>query len=201
MRRKGRVAVFLSGRGSNFEALYHATLKKANYEIVAVVSDQREARGLERGKEFGISTFFVSPKRKSKELYEKLIVGILEENDVDLVCLAGYMRIVGETLLEAYAGRIMNIHPSLLPAFRGLDAQQQALDYGAKVSGCTVHFVDPGVDTGPIIIQRTVKVKDDDSTETLSQRILKQEHKVYSKAVSLFFKKKLKIEGRKVIIL
>jgi phosphoribosylglycinamide formyltransferase-1 len=202
MREKGRVAILLSGRGSNFEAIYHSSLKKkANFEIVVVISDKKKARGLERAREFNLNAFFVSPKKlKPKEVYEKKIIEILKNHHVELVCLAGYMRIVGEELLNAYNGRIVNIHPSLLPSFPGLHAQQQAFDHGVKVSGCTVHFIDFGVDTGPIIIQETVEVKEDDTEETLSQRILKEEHKIYSRAITLFFENRLKIIGRKVII-
>lgn len=192
----------LSGRGSNFEAIYQSSLKEdANFEIAAVISDKEDARGLERAREFGLPAFFVSPRKlKPKEVYERKIVEILQEHHVNLVCLAGYMRIVGQQLLDAYKGRIMNIHPALLPSFPGLHAQQQALDYGVKVSGCTVHFVDPGVDTGPIILQAAVAVNDNDSEDTLGQRILKEEHQLYSRAVSLFFANRLKIAGRKVII-
>jgi phosphoribosylglycinamide formyltransferase-1 len=203
VKKKGRVAVLLSGRGSNFEAIYQNSLKQdANFEVIVVISDKKNARGLERAREFGLNAFHVSPKKlKPKELYEGKILEILKANNVELICLAGYMRIVGETLLSAYNGRIINIHPALLPSFPGLHGQKQALDYGVKVSGCTVHFVDAGVDTGPIILQKTVEVKEDDTEETLSQRILKQEHQLYSKAVTLFFENRLQIQGRRVIIL
>lgn len=202
MSSKGQIAVLLSGRGSNFEAIYHASLKKeANFEIAVVISDKKKARGLERAREFNLNAFFVSAKKlQPKEVYERKIVEILKEHQVDLVCLAGYMRIVGKTLLNTYNGRIMNIHPALLPSFPGLHAQQQALEHGVKISGCTVHFVDEGVDTGPIIIQKAVEVKEKDTEETLSQRILKEEHKIYSQAITLFFKNRLKINGRNVII-
>lgn len=192
----------LSGRGSNFEAIYQSSLKEdANFEIAAVISDNEDARGLERAREFGLPAFFVSPRElKPKEVYEQRIVAILQEHRVDLVCLAGYMRIVGQQLLDAYKGRIMNIHPALLPSFPGLHAQRQALDYGVKVSGCTVHFVDSGVDTGPIILQATVAVQDNDTEETLSNHILKKEHQLYSRAITLFFTDSLKIVDRKVII-
>ncbi len=202
MKKRGRVAVLLSGRGSNFEAIYQNSLKPdANFEIAAVISDKKEARGLERARELNLNAFFVSPKKlKPKEVYEKRILEILQEHQVELVCLAGYMRIVGETLLSAYEGRMLNIHPALLPSFPGLHGQKQALDHGVKVSGCTVHFVDAGVDTGPIILQKAVEVKEDDSEETLSQRILKEEHKLYSKAITLFFENRLQIQGRRVII-
>jgi phosphoribosylglycinamide formyltransferase-1 len=203
MKEKGRVAVLLSGRGSNFEAIYRASQqRKANFEVVTVISDKKHARGLERAGELGLNAYHVSPKKlKPKEVYEQRIVEILNEHNVDLVCLAGYMRIVGTELLKAYEGRIMNIHPALLPSFPGLHAQQQALEHGVKVSGCTVHFVDAGVDTGPIILQKAVTVEDNDTEETLAQRILKEEHKLFSQAITLFFENKLKISGRHVIIL
>jgi phosphoribosylglycinamide formyltransferase-1 len=203
VKKKGRVAVLLSGRGSNFEAIYQNSLKPdANFEVIVVISDKKDARGLERAREFGLKAFHVSPKKlKPKELYEGKILEILKTNNVELICLAGYMRIVGETLLSAYEGRMINIHPALLPSFPGLHGQKQALDYGVKVSGCTVHFVDAGVDTGPIILQKSVEVKEDDTEETLSQRILKQEHQLYSKAVTLFFENRLQIQERRVIIL
>ncbi|UCH95109.1 MAG: phosphoribosylglycinamide formyltransferase [Candidatus Aminicenantes bacterium] len=202
MKKKGRVAVLLSGRGSNFEAIYRNSLKPdANFEVKAVISDKKDARGLQRARDFGLNAFHVSPKKlKPKEVYEGKILEILKAHHVELICLAGYMRIVGETLLSAYEGRIMNIHPALLPSFPGLDGQKQALDHGVKVSGCTVHFVDAGVDTGPIILQKPVEVKEDDTEASLSQRILTEEHKLFSKAITLFFENRLKIQGRKVII-
>jgi phosphoribosylglycinamide formyltransferase-1 len=203
VKKKGRVAVLLSGRGSNFEAIYQNSIQPdSNFEVIVVISDKKDARGLERAREFGLNAFHVSPKKlKPKEVYEGKILEILKVHDVELICLAGYMRIVGETLLSAYEGRMINIHPALLPSFPGLHGQKQALDYGVKVSGCTVHFVDPGVDTGPIILQKSVEVKEEDTEESLSQRILKQEHLLYSKAVTLFFENRLQIQGRRVIIL
>jgi phosphoribosylglycinamide formyltransferase-1 len=202
MKKKGRVAILLSGRGSNFEAIYQDSLSDtANFEIVAVISDKKEARGLERAKEFGLNAYLVSPKElKPKEVYEAKILEILTSHHVELICLAGYMRIVGDTLLSAYKGRIMNIHPALLPSFPGLHAQAQALEYGVKVSGCTVHFVDPGVDTGPIILQKAVAVNEDDTEASLSQRILNQEHRLFSQAIRLFCENRLKIQDRRVII-
>lgn len=201
--KRGRIAVLLSGRGSNFEAIYKESQKdKANFEIIVVISDKKEARGLERAREMGIDAYYISPKKlKPKAVYEQKIVDVLKEHRVELVCLAGYMRIVGEILLNAYEKKILNIHPALLPSFPGLHGQRQALEYGVKVSGCTVHFVDPGVDTGPIILQKAVEVRENDTEDLLSQRILKEEHKLYSKAITLFFENRLKISGRKVIIL
>jgi len=202
MTQKGRIAVLLSGRGSNFEALYRSTLQPgANFEIVLVISDNKDARGLERARQLGVPAYYVSPRKlKPKTAYEQAVTDLLHEHRTELVCLAGYMRIVGDTLLQAFNKRIINIHPSLLPAFPGLNAQQQALDYGVKISGCTVHFVDPGVDTGPIILQQAVNVHADDNEESLSLRILAQEHQLFSQAVTLFFENRLKINGRQVII-
>jgi len=190
MKSKGRVGILLSDRGSNFE-------------IAAVISDQEDARGLTLAKESGLNAFFVSPiLLKPKAAYEEKILEILNRFKVELVCLAGYMRIVGKTLLHAYGNqRIINIHPALLPSFPGLHGQKQALDYGVKVSGCTVHFVDNGMDTGPIILQKAVEIKETDTEEDLSMRILTEEHKLYSEAITLFFHDKLKLEGRRVIIL
>jgi phosphoribosylglycinamide formyltransferase 1 len=202
MKQKGKVAILLSGRGSNFEAIYQSSLKPdSNFEITVVISDKKDARGLARAREFGLPAFHVSPKKlKPKNAYESGICEIITQHNADLICLAGYMRIVGDTLISTFPGRIMNIHPSLLPSFPGLHAQLQALQYGVKISGCTVHFVDPGVDTGPIILQDNVPVHHNDSEDDLCQRILKKEHALFSKAITLFFEKKLKIEGRKVII-
>lgn len=201
--RKGRVAIFLSGRGSNFVAIYNSSLKPdSNFRIVVVISDKKKALGLEKAREFNIPAYHVSPKKfDSKNEYENYLVSVLKGKSVDLICLAGYMRIVGDELLNKYTNKIMNIHPALLPSFPGLHAQQQAFDHGVKVSGCTVHFVDSGVDTGPIILQKAVEVKNDDTEEELSQRILAEEHKLYSEAIRLFFDNALKMTGRKVTIL
>jgi len=201
--KKGRVAVFLSGRGSNFESIYRATLKRdSNYKIAIVISDKKKARGLKRAKKFKLKNFYISPKSfKTKIEYNQHIIKLLKTNGVDLICLAGYMRIVDSELIEEYKNRIINIHPALLPSFPGLNVQKQAVDHGVKVSGCTVHFVDPGIDTGPIILQKPVKIRSDDNEDALSKRILKEEHKIYPEAIKLFFENRLKIDGRKVIIL
>lgn len=203
MKKKGQVGVLLSGRGSNFEAIYRYTkMPGAHFEVGVVISDKKDALGLEKAREYGLNAFHVSLKKwGSRAQYESHIVEIMNEYGVELVCLAGYMRIVGETLLNAFPGRVMNIHPALLPAFRGVHAQQQALDYGVRVSGCTVHFVDSDVDTGPVITQRVVDVLPGDDVESLSQRILQEEHKVYAQAIQWFFDRRLIISGRKVILL
>lgn len=201
--KKGKVAVFLSGRGSNFESIYRASLKKdSNYEIAIVISNKQNARGLKRAKKFKLKNFYVSSKLfKTKKDYNCYIIELLKINQVDLVCLAGFMRIIDHEFTEEYKNRIINIHPALLPSFAGLNAQKQAIDHGVKYSGCTVHFVDSGIDTGPIILQKSVKIKSNDNEESLSKRILKEEHKIYPDAIKLFFENRLKIDGRKVIIL
>lgn len=200
---KLRVGVLVSGRGSNLQAIMDASAAgRIDAEVAVVISDKEGAFALERARKAGIPAEYVNPKAfSSKEDYEKAIVGILNEHGVGLVCLAGYMRIVGRTLLEAFPNRIMNIHPALLPSFPGMNGQKQAFDYGVKFSGCTVHFVDGGMDTGPIIIQAVVPVLEDDTVDTLADRILEQEHRIYPEAIRLFEKGRLKIEGNKVRVL
>jgi len=180
-----RLGVLISGRGSNLQAIID-NIKKGTLTacVSVVISDVEGAAGLERGRVSGISTATVKAKDfASKELYEGKIVSTLSDYSVDLLILAGYMRIVGRTILEKYSGKVLNIHPSLLPAFPGLNAQRQAIDYGVKFSGCTVHFVDEGMDTGPIIAQAVVPVLDGDTEDNLSERILKEEHILYSKTI------------------
>ena len=192
-----KIGVLISGRGSNLQALIDAGLN-----ITVVISDKADALGLERARKHKIDAVHIDPKPfKDKSTYELEIVKVLQKHDVGLVCLAGYMRIVGPVLLEHFKGKMINIHPALLPSFPGLHGQKQALDHGVKISGVTVHFVDEGCDTGPIIIQAAVPVLDNDSEETLSARILEQEHLLYPKAVKLFVEGKLKIEGGRVKIL
>lgn len=198
------IAVFISGRGSNFLALLKNIEKGVlkNCQIAVVFSNNPNAKGLEYAAEAGIKTIVIPSKNRSDRVeYDKEIINALSEYNVDLICLAGYMRIVTEELVEAYKNKIINIHPALLPSFPGLHAQKQALDYGVKVSGCTVHFVDGGMDTGPIILQKTVPVYDNDTEDTLSARILEQEHTAYSEAVALYTAGRLKVSGRKVEIL
>lgn len=198
------IAVFISGRGSNFLALLKNIEKGVlkNCRIAVVFSNNPNAKGLEYAAEAGIKTIVIPSKNRSDRVeYDKEIINALSEYNIDLICLAGYMRIVTEELVEAYKNKIINIHPALLPSFPGLHAQKQALDYGVKVSGCTVHFVDGGMDTGPIILQKTVPVYDNDTEDTLSARILEQEHTAYSEALSLYAAGRLKVSGRKVEIL
>ena len=197
------IAVLVSGRGSNLQAIIDSI--ESGYlkaRIGVVISDVRDAYALERAKNHGIEAVFVDPGNfSSKELYEKEILVALKKHDTELVLLAGYMKILGKTLLLAYKNRILNIHPALLPAFQGLHAQKQAFDHGVKVAGCTVHFVDEALDGGPIILQRCVEVRDDDTADSLADRILEQEHKIYPEAVKLFVENRLLVEGRKVKII
>ena len=197
------IAVLVSGRGSNLQAIIDSVGNGyLNAKIISVISDVEDAYALERARKHGIQAVFIDPKSfATKELYEKEILKVLKKDDAELVLLAGYMRIIGKTLLTAYKNRILNIHPALLPAFQGLHAQRQAFDHGVKVAGCTVHFVDEALDGGPIILQRCVEVKEDDTPETLADRILEQEHKIYPEAVKLFVENRLRIEGRKVKII
>jgi len=199
-----RIGVLLSGRGSNFKAIFEAIksgfIKDA--EISVVISDKKDAKGLEFAKENRLNALFVNPKDFSdRKAYDLELVKILKDANVDIICLAGFMRIIGEEFVTAFENKIINIHPSLLPSFPGLNAQRQAFEYGVKFTGCTVHFVDAKVDNGPIILQAVVDVKHDDTVETLSDRILKYEHKIYPMAVKLLVEDKIKVEGRKVIIL
>ncbi|SHK29181.1 phosphoribosylglycinamide formyltransferase [Desulforamulus aeronauticus] len=199
---KLRIGVLASGRGSNLQAILdqcQAGLLPA--EVVVVISDKPGAYALERARAAGIAAYSVPVKDyPNKEEYEQAIVRILQQFQVQLLCLAGYLRLVGEPLLKAFPNRIMNIHPALLPSFPGLHGQRDALHYGVKISGCTVHFVDEGMDTGPIILQAAVPVLDDDTEETLAARILEQEHRLYPQAVKLFAEGRLEIQGRQVVV-
>jgi len=200
--KKGNVAVLLSGRGSNFAAIVRASeARGANFAVRMAISDNKGAPGLEKAARSHIPAYHVDPRQfPDKASYEERICALLERQHIDLVCLAGYMRLVGPVLLSRYPGRILNIHPALLPSFPGLDAQAQALRHGVKISGCTVHFVDAGTDTGPIAAQRTVAVRGTDDEATLARRILRQEHRLYPWVISQFFAGRLQIRGRTVII-
>lgn len=191
-----RIAILISGRGSNMLALSDAVRNGTipNAEIVLVISDKADAPGLELAKERGHETLAIERRGRNREEHEREIIDALRERRVDLVCLAGYMRLLSPCFIEAFRGRILNIHPSLLPAFPGLNAQRQALEHGVKVSGCTVHFVDETLDGGPIIAQRAVPVVEGDTVETLSARILAQEHKLYADAVALVLKEYTKAQ-------
>jgi phosphoribosylglycinamide formyltransferase 1 len=179
-----RIGVLLSGRGSNFEAIARNVVAgKLEAAIAIVLSNREGAPGIEIAKEFGIPALAIPSRGMDREIYDKLLIEKLVEFGVDVVCLAGYMRLLSAGFVRAFAGRILNIHPSLLPAFPGLDAQHQAIEHGVKVAGCTVHFVDEFLDAGPIILQATVKVLDEDTPATLSARILEQEHLIYTQAL------------------
>lgn len=198
-----RIAVLVSGRGSNLQAIIDS-IENGNLhvQISIVISDIADAYALVRAKKHGINAIHIDPKKFDlKESYETEILGVLDSHNVQLVLLAGYMKILGKPLLNAYKNRIVNIHPALLPAFPGLHAQEQAFKHGVKVAGCTVHFVDEELDGGPIILQKCVEVKEDDTAQTLSERILEQEHKIYPEAIKLFAENKLRIDGRKVKII
>src|SRR6266571_3785514 len=184
--RKARIAILISGRGSNMVALADAVRDGAvpNAEIAIVISDQPGAEGLEKAKQRGIETRVIERRGRTREEHDREIVSALKKRNIDLVCLAGYMRVLSHVFINAYRGRILNIHPSLLPSFPGLNAQQQALDHGVKISGCTVHYVDETLDGGPIVAQREVPVSEDDTVESLSARILIEEHKLYPEAVA-----------------
>ncbi len=202
-KKRGRVAVLLSGRGSNFRAIHDAIREgRINAELALVVSNRAEAPGLQTARERGLEALFLDPKAyPSKEAYDEAIVAELRKREIDLVCLAGYMKIVTPLFCQAFRHRIMNIHPALLPSFPGLHAQKQAVDYGVRYSGATVHFVSEEVDAGPIILQAVVPVYQDDTEETLANRILIFEHQIYPEAVRLYFEGKLEVRGRKVYIL
>ena len=182
-----RIAILISGRGSNMAALIDGVRNGAiaNAEVAVVISDQLTAAGLERAAEFGIETVLIERQGRSREEHDREIVTALKLRNIDLVCLAGYMRVLSADFINAYRGRILNIHPSLLPSFPGLNAQQQALDQRATISGCTVHFVDETLDGGPIIAQRQVPVSEDDTAESLAARILIAEHQLYPEAVNI----------------
>lgn len=196
-----RIGILISGRGSNMVALADAISagRIPNAEIAIVISDQPDAAGLGRAKERGLKTLVIERLGRRREEHDREIVTGLKSHEVDLVCLAGYLRLLSSYLIEAYRNRILNIHPSLLPSFAGLHAQRQALKYGVKWSGCTVHFVDETLDGGPIIAQKIVPVLDNDTEETLAARILDQEHLLYAEAVALVVGGGYRIEGRRVI--
>jgi phosphoribosylglycinamide formyltransferase-1 len=201
-----RLAVLASGRGSNLQAIIDAIEQRRLRAVLAVViSNKAEAQALERARRHGAPDVFLDPapykgRPDSREAYDRAVLEVLQKHDVKLVALAGYMKIVTRVLIDAYPNRIMNIHPALLPAFPGLKAQQQALDWGVKVSGCTVHFVTEGVDEGPIIRQAVVPVLEGDTAESLETRILVEEHRIYPEAIQLFAEGRLTVEGRLVHI-
>ena len=196
-----RIGVLLSGRGSNFEALAQSVSKQhiPNAKIVIVISNKPDAAGLERARALGIPALAIASKGLEREAFDRKVVAALEEQNVDLICLAGYMRLLSPFFIAAFPQRILNIHPSLLPSFPGLESQRQALDYGVKFAGCTVHFVDENLDAGPIVLQAAVPVFDQDNEHALSERILKEEHRIYTEAVKIVLEGKYSIVGRRVI--
>jgi phosphoribosylglycinamide formyltransferase 1 len=196
-----RIAVLLSGRGSNFEALADsiAAGRIPGSEIAIVISNQPDALGLKRAETRGIATRMIPSRGLQREAYDRQVVEVLREHKVDLICLAGYMRLLSPYFVAAFPQKILNIHPSLLPSFPGLESQKQALEHGVKFAGCTVHFVDENLDAGPIIQQAVVPVLDSDDEQTLAQRILKEEHRIYSEAVKLILEGKWRISGRRVL--
>jgi phosphoribosylglycinamide formyltransferase-1 len=199
---KKRIGVLLSGRGSNFEALAESVKagRIPNAEIAIVVSNREGAPGIDRAKARGIPAKVIPSKGLEREAYDRKVAAALVDAKVELVCLAGYMRMLSPFFVAAFPSRILNIHPSLLPAFPGLEAQRQALEHGVKFAGCTVHFVDENLDAGPIVLQAAVAVRDDDNEETLSERILLEEHRIYSEAVRIVLEGRYRIEGRRVLL-
>ena len=195
-----KLAALVSGYGSNLQAIIDSIERKElDAHLSIVISNIKNAPALARAKKHGIETIFIEPTNYSnRKAYDQALIDKLKVASIDLICLAGYMRILGEEFIVNFSRKIINIHPSLLPAFPGLNAQKQAIEYGVKFSGCTVHFVDAGVDSGPIILQTAVPVYDNDCEESLSKRILKQEHYLYPKAIAMIIENKFKLDGRTV---
>jgi phosphoribosylglycinamide formyltransferase-1 len=199
---KKHIGVLLSGRGSNFDALAASVAagRIPNAEISLVVSNRETAQGVEKARARGLEARVIPSKGLEREAYDRLVVAALQEKGVDLVCLAGYMRLLSPYFVEQFPQRILNIHPSLLPAFPGLEPQRQALEHGAKFSGCTVHFVDENLDAGPIVLQAVVPIEDGDTPDTLAERILREEHRIYTEAVRIVLEGRWRMEGRRVLV-
>ena len=199
---KKHIGVLLSGRGSNFDALAASVTagRIPDAEISIVVSNRETAQGIEKARARGIEARVIPSKGLEREAYDRQVVAALQEKNVDLVCLAGYMRLLSPYFVAAFPQRILNIHPSLLPAFPGLEPQRQALEHGAKFSGCTVHFVDENLDAGPIIVQAVVPIEDRDTPDTLAERILREEHRIYTEALRIVLEGRWRMEGRRVLI-
>jgi phosphoribosylglycinamide formyltransferase 1 len=199
---KKHIGVLVSGRGSNFDALAEsvASGRIPNADIPIVISNQENAPGIEKARARGIDARILPSKGLEREAYDRQVVATLREKSVDLVCLAGYMRLLSPYFVREFPERILNIHPSLLPAFPGLEPQRQAIEHGAKFSGCTVHFVDENLDAGPIIMQAVVPIEDADTTETLAARILREEHRIYTQAVNIVLEGRYRIAGRRVLL-
>src|SRR3989442_4927834 len=198
---KKRIGVLLSGRGSNFEALAESVVagRIPSAEIAVVIRNRESAPGIQRAEARGIKTSVIPSKGLEREVYDRQVAAVLDEHQVELICLAGYMRLLSPFFVAKFLNRILNIHPSLLPSFPGLEAQRQALEYGVKFAGCTVHFVHENIKPGPILVHATVPVLDGDTEESLSSRILKEEHRIYSEAVKIVLEGKYKIVGRRVL--
>lgn len=196
-----RLGILISGRGSNFEAIANAIARRRlDAEIAIVIANRASAAGLDIARERGIPMRVIESRGMEREAYDKLVVEELRTHDVDLVCLAGFMRLLSASFVQSFPNRVVNIHPSLLPAFPGLDAQRQALEYGAKITGCTVHIVDEFLDSGPILVQAAVPVLDGDTVESLSARILAQEHVIYPKAIGYLAENRVDLQGRRALI-
>jgi len=196
-----RLGILISGRGSNFEAIAATVAAGAlDAEIAVVIANRAEAQGLEIARARGLNAVCLPSKGLDREVYDRMLVAELRKHDVDLACLAGFMRLLSAGFIREFPQRILNIHPSLLPAFPGLDAQHQALAHGVKLTGCTVHFVDQDLDAGPIVLQAAVRVEDDDTVDTLSARILKEEHRIYSEAIRIVIAGNYRIDGRRVLL-
>ena len=196
-----RLGILISGRGSNFEAIAaNVAAGTLPAEIAVVISNRPDAPGLESARRRGLNALALPSRGLDREVYDRQLAAEIERHRVDLVCLAGFMRLLSAGFIRRFPDRILNIHPSLLPAFPGLDAQHQAFEHGVKVAGCTVHFVDEHLDAGPIILQATVPVRDDDTVESLSARILTEEHRIYSEAVRIVVEGRYSFEGRRVLV-
>lgn len=196
-----KLGILLSGRGSNFEAIADSVAagRIPDAEIAVVISNREAAPGIQKARERGLDARVIPSKGLEREEYDRKVVAVLEEKGVDLVCLAGFMRVLSPYFVARFRHRILNIHPALLPAFAGLEGQKQALEWGVKISGCSVHIVDEQVDHGPIVVQAAVPVHDDDTEETLAARILKEEHRIYTEAINIMLSGKWRIEGRRFI--
>ena len=195
-----KLGILLSGRGSNFQAIArNVQAGKIPAEIAVVISNRADAQGLETARAMGLEAVCIPSKGLKRKEYDRRVVALLKQKQVDLVCLAGFMRLLSAWFVEQFPNRILNIHPALLPSFPGLDGQQQALEHGVKFSGCTVHFVDAGLDSGPIVAQAVVPVNDDDTLAALSARILSQEHRLYTEAINIVLSGKFRIAGRRVM--
>jgi len=196
-----KLGILISGRGSNFEAIArNVQAGKIPAEIGVVISNKEEAAGLAIARQMGLNALCIPSRGKEREAFERELVAALRQHEVELICLAGFMRVLTPYFIREFKGRILNIHPAILPSFPGVESQKQALDYGAKYTGCTVHFVDEGVDTGPVVAQAVVPILDDDTVETLAARILKEEHRIYTEAINLVIEDKIRIEGRRVLL-